>query len=76
MNHSELLSLMDNEISRLEEARAPIAPAIARAEPGRPKATAASTVKQKKIQNLSPEGRARIAAAAKARWAKQKRAAK
>jgi hypothetical protein len=30
----------------------------------------------KKIRTLSPEGRARIAAAAKARWAAQKKAAK
>jgi hypothetical protein len=39
-------------------------------------AVKAVTAKPVKKRNLSPEGRARIAAAVKARWAAQKKAAK
>ena len=39
-------------------------------------AEAAADKPVKKKRNLSPEGRARIAAAAKARWATQKKSAK
>jgi hypothetical protein len=71
----ELFSLIDAEIARLQEARALIA--ANRKGPGRPsKLLAAAPIvnPRKKKRNLSPEGRARIAAAVKARWAKQKRA--
>jgi hypothetical protein len=78
MNTTDILTLIDAEIAKLEQARAVITGA-AKKGPGRPKSTAVSAVtpkKKKKKRNLSPEGRARIAAAVKARWAKQKKAAK
>ncbi len=72
----ELLAQIDAEIARLKEARWLLAdggePEIRQ---GRPKKTSepAATVKPaKKRRNLTPEGRARIAAAVKRRWAVQK----
>ena len=72
----DLLAEIDAEIARLEQARSLLAP---NGEPeirrGRPKKTSesAATVKPtKKKRNLTPEGRARIAAAVKRRWAAQK----
>ena len=72
----DLLAQIDAEIARLEQARSLLA---ANGEPeirrGRPKKTSevAATVKPvKKKRNLTPEGRARIAAAVKRRWAAQK----
>jgi hypothetical protein len=77
MSTNDILTLIDAEIAKLQQARALIAGAVAKKGPGRPKSTALSTVKpKKKKRNLSPEGRARIVAALKARWAKQKKAAK
>jgi hypothetical protein len=83
MGIENLISEIDAEIVRLQEARALLAGAAAPGvkKVGRPaKATvvvktAAKAVKKKK-RNLTPEGRARIAAAVKARWAKQKKAEK
>jgi hypothetical protein len=73
MSHPELLSLIDAEISRLNAARI-LLDALPKRQPGSPKST---TIKSKrKKPNLTPEGRARIAAAVKARWAKQKKAEK
>jgi hypothetical protein len=70
MNTSELLSHIDADISRLKEARALLAgtssPRVARG--GKPLA--------RKKRTLSAEARARIAAAQRRRWAKQKKAAK
>lgn len=66
MSLDDILSSIDSEIATLQQARALIA-ATGKNRPGRPKSTADSTVKPKKKRNLSPEGRARIAAAAKAR---------
>ena len=67
---------LDAEISRLQQAKALLAGETVKRGPGRPKATSTSAPAKKKMRNLSPEGRARIAAAVKARWAKQKKAAK
>jgi hypothetical protein len=69
---TDILALIDAEISSLQSARVLIAGAGAAAKrgAGRPKGAG------KKKRNLSPEGRARIAAAVKARWAAQKKAAK
>jgi hypothetical protein len=44
--------------------------------PGRPKGTAAPVAKPKQKRKISSEGLARIAAAQKARWAAQRKAAK
>ena len=76
MNAIEIIRLIDAEIAKLQQARDLIA-ATGKRRPGRPKSTAVSIGKpKKKKRNLSPEGRARIVAALKARWAKQKKAAK
>jgi hypothetical protein len=69
-----ILSELDAEIARLQQAKALLTGEPVKRGPGRPKAV--PTVVAKKKRNLSPEGRARIAAAVKARWAKQKKAAK
>jgi hypothetical protein len=67
---TDILNLIDAEIARLQQARALIKGAAVKRKPGRPVGTG-----KKKKRKLSPEGRARIAAAVKARWAKQKKAA-
>jgi len=67
MSTSELLSEIDAEISRLQEARALLGANGYAAKRGRPAG---------KKRTLSADARARIAAAQRARWAKQKRAAK
>jgi hypothetical protein len=76
MSVNDILSLIESEIAVLQQARAALGGAAEKG-PGRPKSAAVATVKlRKKKRNLSPEGRARIAAAVKARWARQKKAAK
>jgi hypothetical protein len=67
---TDILALIDAEIASLQQARALITGASVRRKPGRPVGTG------KKKRKLSPEGRARIAAAVKARWAAQKKSAK
>jgi hypothetical protein len=64
MSQTDLLSLIDAEISCLEQARALIS-GVTNGRLGQPK--------QKRKLGLTPEGRARIAAAVKARWARQKK---
>lgn len=80
----DILSAIDSEIARLQQVRALLAnagdgtvAAVTRRgrKPGKAPAKAPTKAAKKK-RNLSPEGRARIAAAVKARWAKQKKAAK
>jgi len=73
MSLSDILSLIDAEIGQLQQARALIAGAGKRG-PGRPKSAVAPVTKQKR--KMSPEGRARIVAAVKARWAAKRKAAK
>jgi hypothetical protein len=72
-----LIALIDAEISRLQQARIAFAETAKRG-PGRPakSATTAPVAKPKKKRNLTPEGRARIAAAVKARWERQKKTGK
>jgi hypothetical protein len=72
VNLTAILAELDTEIARLQQARSLLAGETVKRGPGKPKATAAS-VPTKKKRNLSPEGRARIAAAVKARWAKAKK---
>jgi hypothetical protein len=78
MSTTDIIALIDAEIATLEQARALIAasaPTPAKKKPGRhAKATAAPSTKPK--YKMSPEGRARIVAAVKARWAAKKKAAK
>jgi hypothetical protein len=72
MSVTELVSSIDAEIARLQQARALLA------------GNGASTTKtaktaakpRRKKRSMSPEGRARIAAAQTKRWAAQKKAAK
>jgi hypothetical protein len=66
MNIPELLSQIEAEISRLQEVRSLLA--------GTSRGGWASSGKKKRI--MSAEARARISAAQKKRWAKQKKAAK
>ena len=79
----ELLSLIDAEIATLKQARVLLAASsavtVAKRKPGRPPKVHPDTPKvatRKKKRNLSPEGRARIAEAARNRWAAQKKTAK
>jgi hypothetical protein len=66
MNITELLSIIDSEIARLRQARAVLTPTGSSiAKRGRPA----------KYQ-MSAEGRARIAAAQRKRWAALRRVAK
>ncbi|MBB5060992.1 hypothetical protein HDF16_005728 [Granulicella aggregans] len=95
MNTSEIIEAIDQEILKLQQARALLAdvPAIQATKPvaakpatgkrrGRPKGSvnkkaevvAPAAVKPAK-RTLSAEGKGRIAAAQKARWAAQKKAA-
>lgn len=78
MEIKKILAELDVEIARLQQAKALLFGEPVKRSPGRPKATPASTVAptKKKKRNLTPEGRARIAAAVKARWARQKKAGK
>jgi hypothetical protein len=89
MNLDSILAEIDFEISRLQQAKqllsnhSAVSP-VAKRGPGRPPAAAKHvTVKQVKAvaakpkrRTMSAAGRARIAAAQKARWAKVKKAAK
>jgi len=78
MSISTLLSQIDAEIARLQQARALLSGTTAPKKRGRkPGATVkAAPAKKAKKRTMSAEGRARIAAAQKARWAAQKKAAK
>jgi hypothetical protein len=75
----DILSQIDAEIGRLQQAKALLAGAENSITPatrrGRPSKNVISTIpvkSPKKKRNLSPEGRARIAEAVKRRWASQK----
>ena len=81
----DILAQLDAEIARLQQAKALLAstdvsttPAVRRGRPKKDTASPAPAKPAKKKRNLSPEGRARIAAAVKQRWvsqrAKQKKA--
>jgi hypothetical protein len=84
MDVTQILSAIDAEISRLQQARNAVAaldgasPVPAR-RPGRPKgsqsaAPAAEAPAGKRKRNLSPEGRKRIQEAMKRRWAERNKA--
>ena len=80
MDVTEILSAIDAEISRLQQARQAVA-ALDGASPiparrrGRPKSTPATATPagepRKRKRNLSPEGRKRIQEAMKRRWAER-----
>lgn len=75
MGVSEILKQIDREIAQLQHARALLAGKAAKATKRAAAPPAAKEVaKKKKKRNLTPEGRERIAAAVKRRWAEQKKA--
>jgi hypothetical protein len=81
MDTQAIIASLDQEIARLHEVRALIGStakangtASIKRGPGRPKKLASVTVTKKRT--LSPEAKARIAEAQKARWAKARKAAK
>lgn len=72
MSLANVISSIDAEISRLQQARA----LLAGMDGASPKAKAPATKPGRKKHRLSAEARARIAEAQKKRWAAQKKAAK
>ena len=77
--NSWIVDEIDSEIAKLQQAKQLLLDAIGKNGRGRPRKLAVlvqtgPTVKRK--GRMTPEGRARIAAAQKARWAKIKKAAK
>lgn len=78
MSLNTVIAEIDTEIVRLQQARALLTGATAMKKRGRPAGVVKALTHKpaKKKRRLSPEGRARIAAAVKARWARQKKAAK
>jgi len=76
MNLERILSAIDDQISKLQQARAMLAgagsPIVVKRGPGRPKKSASEPSGKKRV--LSAEARARIAAAQKKRWAAAKKA--
>jgi hypothetical protein len=86
MSIANLIFEIDAEITKLQQVRTLLAgtASLAPKKRGRPAGTVKvvktvakpAKVAKKTKRNLSPEGRARIAAAAKARWAAKKQAAK
>jgi hypothetical protein len=62
------------EIARLQQAKSLLSGTSENRKAGRPKGSTTPIATKKR--KMSPEGRARIVAAVKARWAKAKKAAK
>ena len=81
MDVSRILSEIDAEIARLQQARSALvglsASGTVGARRGRPKGSVnKNKTKTRKKRNLTPEGRKRIADAMKRRWAERRAAAK
>ena len=72
MNIQEILCLIDDELAKLTKVREALIGIPAKKGPGRPRLDAAvkPVIKNKAKRKMSAEGKARIAAAQKARWAK------
>jgi hypothetical protein len=75
MDTNEILRTIDQEIERLKHAKALITGEPVKSRRGRPATKVAETASAPKKRIMSAAGRARIAAAQKARWAKSKKAA-
>ena len=73
MDTTPIIQFIDAEIARLEQAKALLNGPTAPAKRGRPIGPQATRTAKPVRRKISPEGRARIAAAQKARWAKTKR---
>jgi hypothetical protein len=67
METSQIVAELDAEIARLQQVRTLLGGRVGNGRSG---------VQPRRKPTMSAEGRARIAAAQRARWAKQKRAAK
>jgi hypothetical protein len=72
---TEILAAIDAEIARLQEARNALAGLSGAKRRGRPPAAASTTETTRKKRVLSAAARAKIAAAQRKRWAKQKESA-
>jgi hypothetical protein len=75
MNVSTILEQIDEEISRLKQARALLTDEPVKKAVGRPKKAVVAIALKPKRNKLSAAGRAKIAAAQKARWAETKKTA-
>jgi hypothetical protein len=76
MRLAKILLEIDTEIAKLKQARALLNGETKPAgKPGRPKKEVAAVKTAKKTKGISAEGRARIAAAQRKRWAAAKKAA-
>jgi hypothetical protein len=73
VNLNSIIAEIDALIDRLQKVKAILSDAAPQRKAGKPAKSPMAVVRPKKNRNLSPEGRARIAAAVKARWAKQKK---
>jgi hypothetical protein len=79
MNTTSILAQIDEQIAKLQQAKALLTITEVKTKAGRPKGSKANLTAtpeaRKTRRRLSPEGKARIAAAQKARWASLKKAA-
>jgi hypothetical protein len=73
MDASAIIQTIDAEIARLEQARALLNGHTTTPKRGRPVSLKSAATLKPQRRKMSAEGRARIAAAQKARWAKAKR---
>jgi hypothetical protein len=73
MDMTPIIQFIDAEIARLEQAKTLLNGHTTPAKRGRPIGSQATRTANLVRRKISPEGRARIAAAQKARWAKAKR---
>jgi hypothetical protein len=79
LDTESIIQQIDSEISRLEQAKAILSGSVVKRSPGRPKRTESviKTVAAEPTKRvMSAEGRAKVAAAQKLRWAKARKAAK
>jgi hypothetical protein len=75
MNTSQIIETIDTEIARLQQVRALLLGKQLKGILDKPSSKPATLAPTGKKRQISAEGRARIAAAQKARWAKAKKAA-
>jgi hypothetical protein len=73
MDTALIIQFIDAEIARLEQAKAVLNGRNTPARRGRPIGSGATPAAKPVRRKMSAEGRARIVAAQKARWAKMKR---
>ena len=71
MGVAEILEHIDQEIARLERAKALLSGGASKTG----KASAVGVARKSKKRNLTPEGRKRIAEAVRRRWERQRKAA-